>query len=697
MLFWKPVKLALFDFLANTPSASTFFIRFFPVAKNLSCTTVFVACQRGEAAETLLAMAKRARCNLRFWVAWAALTLAIATFIAFSGSWVLCFPHRLSDSTMSGVRSVQALRAAAAPQLSTPALEPVAAHELPAGSNDRGATKYATSRATSLSSTACEDWEHVATTKSHAAKRKLCFDESKAAQLRPGCRKLDFGASVRLQPGAGRPQPILRTIHVGYADLTFVIQPYWYTTHPLDIMAAEAMDGVSLTSQASLDRLEGALDQWAAWEGPVSVALFAKDVTGLRGELERVMPRVGAQSRVALHLVVPLGQVPAANDVFPVNLLRATAQQLALTPMVFVLDADLKLAHSSSVFAAAVQRAQRAAESPDWQDGAKPLSKALAVPCSNLNAFVVPAFELARADSAEDISDQAAVSRALLAGTARPMHAYFPCAYLPTRYAKWFASHEPYPVAYVPAYEPYVIISRDALAPNVSFVDRGKNKGQWAAALSAAGYGFTVLPDVFVMDVPNTYTTQRPMFPFKEDYARALQARASSVYGVKLQRSLYCPKDAKALLVEDSEKTPGWAEHIGDNWEQAGVIIGGEDQAPAQAPLQPLTVVLRVCGRSGLLAAVRHFCTLPGVRSINAIATCWSGTQPPSNVQECDGVDTLITVASDAADQSSGSAASEAYNWASVPEVTCVQLRSRAGVCPLHPSALKFSARQNAS
>ena len=488
--------------------------------------------------------------------------------------------------------------------------------------------------------------------------RTHCFKEELSPLIWQACPDLDFGFSslqeaIRLggdvRSGAAS-QPVVRTIQSSTGDAVFVITPHLHVGHAVTPKAGEepSNGGLCLATQLSVDRLQNLLDLVEKWNGPVSAAVLLQGSSWSHQRiLEVIRRRPRAAKWLSLHVVVQLGAGVDSHRVYPVNMLRSIAQQLASEHMVLVLDADVVPSADMEGVAAALAAAQTAfaGEQRDGSAACRPGKDvnsdgfnagphnplADTQSCAGLRAFVLPSFEgLKNSQSATSVTTREALRSKVMDGTMSPMHAYYPRAYFPVDYGRWVESTDDsvYTVPYSPHFEPYVIVPRYAPLPNASFIQRGLNKAQWAYHLHAAGYSFTVLQGVFCVDVPTGFTGQRPRMVGVFDLWERMSQDFHEHFGVVR----YNHKNVEAVgpfLRQVASSLP-WADKA-DAFivKRGGARVSKATGGGASADLERLhgqrvlSVYLRVCAPDHeLVALVEHYCGIPLVNDVTVSSRC---------------------------------------------------------------------------
>jgi len=159
--------------------------------------------------------------------------------------------------------------------------------------------------------------------------------------------------------------------------------------------------------------------------------------------------------------------------------------------------------------------------------------------------FIVPALEftakvpLPEQENYSIPRTKLAIRKLVKENYLQPMHAsVYKKAYLPTNYPRWYKSKYAYEIPYTLYFEPYYIARLGKEYPpryDERFVNFGINKAQQAFELKAAGYSFTVLPDVFVIDIAQPKEWKADFKPGKvhelfEDFRKEMKEKYGYEY-----------------------------------------------------------------------------------------------------------------------------------------------------------------------
>jgi hypothetical protein len=147
------------------------------------------------------------------------------------------------------------------------------------------------------------------------------------------------------------------------------------------------------------------------------------------------------------------------NTNYPINFLRNVAMNYCVQSLGFVVDADASVSGNSAKFTAEVKAAaMTSASDSDSQDG--DATSGSDEEGFEKRIFIVPALEFTAKLAVEDQEkfdvphDKSDALRLVRQHIVQPMHKYFPPAYGPTDYARWYKTKSPYEVPYELFFEP---------------------------------------------------------------------------------------------------------------------------------------------------------------------------------------------------------------------------------------------------
>jgi hypothetical protein len=288
---------------------------------------------------------------------------------------------------------------------------------------------------------------------------------------------------------------------------------------PSELGPESKTKNVTLVTVASLDRYLISLYSAAHWDGPVSVAYYARSTkeraaveSFVAGTLEPFCRR--RQQTLSVIVISDCPQSPAAID-FPINALRRAAATAAITDLILVVDVDfipsaLSLHH--------IQRYYASLSDPD----AYP--HVLVLPCfwPTTNSSWPSSPLISRgSDGVATVATQDVSKQRLLLDFAQmrvscdPPGVESAHSHFATNYALWLEEDcdaVPYPTEYVWFYEPYVVVNasswtgmhgRGLFDESFHFGHGDKAQLSWEAA--ALEYQFRVLPGAFVVHVPREW------------------------------------------------------------------------------------------------------------------------------------------------------------------------------------------------
>jgi hypothetical protein len=234
-------------------------------------------------------------------------------------------------------------------------------------------------------------------------------------------------------------------------------------------------EDVTLVSQVSIDRLDRIKDIAEAWLGPMSVAVYVRNSTAELSVIDELI----ANGTNSIPTFVDFHVLFANKTRYPVNNLRNLALKNAQTRMAFIFDADFIPSPGLHAHLSNITRSG---------DHTK-------------RSYVIPAFMSELNVSSLPKTKQDLI-RALIAQTVAPVNMRVcPKCHGPTDYDKWYFATEPYDAEYKWIFEPFLVFDKDEL-PEM-FIEQlkgyGYDKNTQVFAMAAAGYRFTVLPDVYMI------------------------------------------------------------------------------------------------------------------------------------------------------------------------------------------------------
>eukprot|EP00047_Mylnosiga_fluctuans_P022832 m.126996 g.126996 ORF g.126996 m.126996 type:complete len:718 (+) comp9402_c2_seq1:367-2520(+) len=256
--------------------------------------------------------------------------------------------------------------------------------------------------------------------------------------------------------------------------------------------AAPAVD-ITAVLHLSADRISSLQGILRAWQGPISVAIYASDdyLDKLDWFLDNIDDRT---SPVAVHLVFVEGPF------YPVNFMRNVALRAVHTSHAIMLDIDLVPSLGSY----------------------KALLQLLRVPRYAASAIIVPAFET-DAYSTIKLDEKEDAVHAWRAEQIRPFRVReWPQGHAATNYSRWAVADEPFPAALGPGAEPYFVLPAPVPLYDQRFVGFGWNKVSYVATL-ARERSFFVAPDAFVVHRGHAPSPDLAAFRSRPEYRACMQ------------------------------------------------------------------------------------------------------------------------------------------------------------------------------
>ncbi|GAA5844151.1 hypothetical protein JCM11251_002451 [Rhodosporidiobolus azoricus] len=274
-------------------------------------------------------------------------------------------------------------------------------------------------------------------------------------------------------------------------------------------------DSVTLVTQFTLSRITRFERMAAAWDGPLSAAIYLTDPSDIDALAERLNAASSLSSvwnKVTLTLVKPDHSVDEAALLrrlrYPINRLRNLA--IAGSPSPYLLVVDVDFVPSPGMASIVSTRGIPILTQPSSLDAKSPTF--------HRTALVIPTFELAPGwnttfpTTLEDLAAlySASPSSAVLTdpnaghGPSQPDQLFAVPPHAPSRGTEQMVdSSWSFPLAFEPQWEPYYLLAR-ASHPlyDERFTDQGGDKQSHALLLNALGYEFRVLRDVWVLHPP---------------------------------------------------------------------------------------------------------------------------------------------------------------------------------------------------
>eukprot|EP00122_Pirum_gemmata_P020738 Pgem_evm1s19368 len=272
----------------------------------------------------------------------------------------------------------------------------------------------------------------------------------------------------------------------------------------------DAVDGITITSQGTWNRLEHLSHLVEFWQGPISFALLLDESSDahLAKLSETIKSNPDFQKYVDFHLVWRADHTADQKDSFyPINFLRNVGLQGINTNYAFVLDVDV------------TPNAMHETYKTWLKESIKTRKESDDVQCVGLDVYVPVAVEMESEDLQEiirvsqeekeqfnyeqyetTISKEKIVEQ-LSNGKAKPMHLYFSPAYGPTNHFEWFKDSKTTKIDYITRFEPYYIAKTKVPFFHEGFVNRGGNFAEQVYEMSAGGYQFYRMPFALVVDL----------------------------------------------------------------------------------------------------------------------------------------------------------------------------------------------------
>ncbi|XP_012287028.1 LARGE xylosyl- and glucuronyltransferase 2 isoform X2 [Orussus abietinus] len=256
---------------------------------------------------------------------------------------------------------------------------------------------------------------------------------------------------------------------------------------------------VALVTQCSADRIMLLEELCRHWPGTISVALYLTDAE-VQSFLDfiRSSAELRVRKNIAYHIVYKDGEF------YPVNYLRNIAMTHVTTPYIFQLDVDFL--PQFGLYEALMNYITK-----------------LNMGKSSRTALIVPAFETQRYKFTFP-SNKAELIKSLNRGIFYTFRYHvWTQGHSATNYSFWRTATEPYEVLWEPDFEPYIVVPRSAPNYDTRFVGFGWNKVSYVTHLTALGYRYIVLPDVFIIHRPHAPSQDIGKFRRDSLYRRCLK------------------------------------------------------------------------------------------------------------------------------------------------------------------------------
>jgi len=262
----------------------------------------------------------------------------------------------------------------------------------------------------------------------------------------------------------------------------------------------------TLATQVSTERLWMVPQHCKRWKGPISVAVFTSESIG------EIHKKIGDGCETGQLRIQTISSEGVEEGEYPVNALRNLALSAVQTSHVVYVDIDFW--QSTNLLEVLNLKYVREELADD-----------------DLLAIVIPAFQLARQCSGDDISNECEqknidkmpknkleVSTLVKSHEASPFDPTNRGGHGSTEYGHWFkqrrAQFHDIPCIRSNRYEPYMVFRYCQKFPpfQESFTGYGKNKMSQIMHMRRTGYIFSQLGDVFVIHYPHPSSTSRKVW-----------------------------------------------------------------------------------------------------------------------------------------------------------------------------------------
>ncbi|XP_034937616.1 LARGE xylosyl- and glucuronyltransferase 1-like isoform X2 [Chelonus insularis] len=256
---------------------------------------------------------------------------------------------------------------------------------------------------------------------------------------------------------------------------------------------------IGLVTQCSADRIILLDELFKRWPGTISVAVYLTDAE-VQSFLDFISGSDVLKNRknIAYHIVYKDGEF------YPINYLRNVAISQIPTPYIFQLDVDFL---------------------PPVDLYEKLMSYILKSNTSELEkkAFIIPAFETQRYRFTFPANKDELLKYLTYGVLYTFRYHVWTKGHAATNFSYWKTAVDPYEVSWEPDFEPYIVVSKSAPMYDERFIGFGWNKVSYITHLTALGYKYIVLPNVFIIHRPHAPSLDIGKFRTNPLYRRCLK------------------------------------------------------------------------------------------------------------------------------------------------------------------------------
>ncbi|XP_057340323.1 xylosyl- and glucuronyltransferase LARGE1-like [Microplitis mediator] len=259
---------------------------------------------------------------------------------------------------------------------------------------------------------------------------------------------------------------------------------------------------VGLVTQCSFDRITLLDELCRRWPGTISVAVYLTDAE-VQSFLDfiRNSDVLRIRKNIAYHVVYKDGEF------YPINYLRNVAISQISTPYIFQLDIDfLPPVNLYEKLISYIYKLNI--------NGTDTFYK---------NALIVPAFETQRYRFTFPVNKEELIKYLNYGVLYTFRYHVWTKGHAATNYSNWKSAIEPYQVTWEPDFEPYIVVHKSAPLYDERFIGFGWNKVSYITHLTALGYSYIVLPDVFIIHRPHAPSLDIGKFRTDSLYRRCLK------------------------------------------------------------------------------------------------------------------------------------------------------------------------------
>ncbi|XP_011299721.1 glycosyltransferase-like protein LARGE2 isoform X2 [Fopius arisanus] len=275
-----------------------------------------------------------------------------------------------------------------------------------------------------------------------------------------------------------------------------------YRTHPF-FLAYEynthSTTDLTLVTQCSADRISLLDELCKRWRGTISIAVYLTDAE-LQYFLDFIhnSDTLRRRRNIAYHIVYKEGEY------YPVNYLRNIAISRVSTPYIFQVDVDFL-------------------PQVDLYENLQLYMMKLNLTEVDKTALIVAAFETQRYRFTFPTNKDELLKYLNYGILYTFRYHVWTRGHAATNYNLWKVAVDPYEVTWEPDFEPYIVVSKSTPLYDQRFIGFGWNKVSYITHLTALGYKYVVLPNVFIIHRPHGPSADIGKFRTDPLYRRCLK------------------------------------------------------------------------------------------------------------------------------------------------------------------------------